>query len=77
MARNDVHTLPWSGDPRGWVNKREHQFRVRKIFRTQRDAILEGRRMARESKSEHFIHRRNGTIRMRNSYGNDPFPPRG
>ena len=40
-----------------------------------------GERAAREiainQKSEVFIHGENGRIRERNSYGNDPFPPKG
>ncbi|WP_157788649.1 DUF2188 domain-containing protein, partial [Vibrio cholerae] len=32
---------------------------------------------ARRQESEAFVHRKNGTIRERDSYGNDPFPPKG
>ena len=74
MAQNDVHTIPWKGR---WANKREFQIQVRKTYRRQADAIVEGRSLARQSKSEHFIHRRDGTIRTRNSYGHDPYPPHG
>ena len=74
MAVNDVHTIPWKGR---WANKREHQIQVRKTYRRQADAILEGRSLAKQSKSEHYIHRRDGTIRARNTYGHDPHPPRG
>ncbi len=31
--------------------------------------------LARE-KTEHLIHKKDGTIGERNSYGNDPYPPR-
>jgi len=80
MARNDVHTVPWkgeNGDVRRWANKLEGEARTRRIFRRQDQAIRAGREMAKKAKSEHFIHRRDGTIRARNSYGHDPFPPRG
>jgi len=40
-------------------------------------AIERAREIARHQESELFIHRRNGQIRERNSYGNDPFPPEG
>ncbi|MBY0544383.1 MAG: DUF2188 domain-containing protein, partial [Gammaproteobacteria bacterium] len=30
-----------------------------------------------QAKVEHFIHGKDGKIQERNSYGNDPFPPRG
>ena len=45
--------------------------------RTQRTAIDVGRTIARETAVEHLIHGENGQIRERNSYGNDPYPPRG
>ena len=74
MAKNDVHTLPWRD---GWANKRECATRVHETFTTQRAAIREGRSMAIRTKSEHFIHGRNGMIRARNSYGNDPRASKG
>jgi hypothetical protein len=33
--------------------------------------------MARNSRVEHLIHGTDGQIRERNSYGNDPNPPKG
>ncbi|HJQ39363.1 MAG TPA: DUF2188 domain-containing protein [Thermoanaerobaculia bacterium] len=74
MAKNDVHTIPWKGR---WANKRESQIQVKKTYRRQDEAISDGRVLARQSKAEHFIHRRDGTIRARNSYGHDPYPPKG
>ncbi|HUP60254.1 MAG TPA: DUF2188 domain-containing protein [Thermoanaerobaculia bacterium] len=62
---------------RRWANKRPFENGAREIFRRQRDAIRAGRAMARKARSEHFIHGRNGRIRARNSYGHDPFPPKG
>nr|WP_317049978.1 DUF2188 domain-containing protein [Clostridium neonatale] len=35
------------------------------------------REIAQNQKSEVIVHGRNGRIRQKNSYGNDPFPPRG
>lgn len=41
-------------------------------------AITDGRRIARANQpSELFIHNADGTIAERETYGNDPFPPRG
>jgi hypothetical protein len=74
MANPDVHTVPYHGR---WANKRDSAQRVSRTFRRQSDAIFAGREMARQSKSEHYIHRRDGTIRARNTYGHDPHPPRG
>lgn len=47
------------------------------LYDTQAEAIERGREIAINQGSELFIHRPNGQIRERNSYGNDPFPPRG
>lgn len=47
------------------------------VTRTQADAIKVARDIAVNQKSEVVIHRINGQIRDKNSYGNDPFPPKG
>jgi Uncharacterized protein conserved in bacteria (DUF2188) len=75
MARKPpVHTVP-HGD--GWANRREGSSRVAKTFARKVDAQAAGRRTARRDKTEHLIHNRDGSIGLRNSYGNDPHPPKG
>ena len=44
---------------------------------TQKDAIESGKVIAKLTQGELSIHGRNGRIREKSSYGNDPFPPRG
>ena len=44
---------------------------------TQKEAIDIATRIARNKKSELVVHGINGKIREKNSYGNDPYPPRG
>ena len=44
---------------------------------TQAEAIVIAREIAQNQKSELIIHRRNGQIRKKDSYGNDDFPPEG
>ncbi len=51
--------------------------RATAITETQRDAISVATEIARNQQSEVIIHGRDGKIRERNSYGNDPFPPKG
>jgi hypothetical protein len=46
-------------------------------FNTQGEAIAASREICQNQRSEQFIHGRDGKIRERNSYGGDPFPPRG
>ncbi len=68
-----VHTAP-HGDR--WANRRAGSDRVSKTFATKTEAQAAGRGTARREGVEHLIHRRDGTIGERNSYGNDPHPPR-
>lgn len=63
--------------PGGWAVKRGGSQRATKVFTTQSQAIDYGRDVSRNQGAEFFIHGRNGRIRERNSYGNDPYPPRG
>jgi len=72
MGKN-VHVVPSDG---GWDVRLEGNARGRH-FGTQNQAIEAGRRIARGNRSEHIVHGRDGRIRQRDSYGRDPFPPRG
>lgn len=47
------------------------------VHSTQGEAVGAAREIARNQGSEMFIHGENGRIRERNTYGNDPFPPKG
>ena len=69
-----VHTVP-HGD--GWANRRESSDKVSKTFDTKRDAQAAGRDTAQRAKTEHVIHKKDGTIGQKNSYGSDPHPPKG
>jgi hypothetical protein len=73
--KQDVHTVPspWG---RGWINRVGGVW-TGTVHRTQRKARLVGREVARRNESEHAIHRKDGTIGEKNSYGPDAFPPRG
>lgn len=44
---------------------------------TQKEAIDRAKSIAINQSSEVVIHRPNGKIRDKNSYGNDQFPPKG
>lgn len=60
-----------------WGYKSEGNKRNSRNFDTQSEAIKEAREVAKKLKSELFIHGKDGKIRERNSYGNDPYPPIG
>lgn len=74
MAKKPVHTVP-HGD--GWANRREGASRVSQTYDRKADAQAAGRETARREHTEHIIHNRDGKIGSRNSYGNDPHPPKG
>ncbi len=73
MGKNQ-HVVP-RGD--NWAIKGEGNGKATSIHNTQREAIKQARNIAQNQKAELFIHGENGKIRERNSYGNDPFPPKG
>lgn len=60
-----------------WQVIGEGNKRASAVTDTQAQAIVIGRDLAIKNKSELLIHGENGRIREKNSYGNDPFPPRG
>lgn len=61
----------------GWQVKGAGNSRATVRATTQSAAIAQARVIARNQKSEMVIHRPNGQIRAKDSYGNDPYPPRG
>ncbi len=61
----------------GWDVRVEGSSRVSRHFETKVEAMEYGRGRAIKNSSEHFIQNKNGRIGSRNSYGNDPHPPRG
>jgi uncharacterized protein YdaT len=73
MGKNQ-HVVPHEGK---WAVRGERNERVTEVFETQREAIDRAREIARNQDSELLIHGEDGRIRARDSYGNDPFPPRG
>ena len=68
-----VHTTP-ARTGRGWVN--QSAGRVLSRHRTKAEAVTAGRGAARARQVEHTIHRLDGRISEKNSYGRDPFPPK-
>ena len=73
MAGKNQHVVP-SGDQ--WAVRGENNSRVTGYYPTQSDAIGSARNIAINQRSEVVIHRPNGEFRDRDSYGNDPHPPK-
>ena len=64
--------------PRGdrWGVHGEGSSRDTKLFDTQREAADFAREIAKRRKGEVIIQRPDGRIRSKDSYGNDPCPPK-
>jgi uncharacterized protein YdaT len=61
----------------GWAVVGEGNSRDTSVHQTQHQAIERAREIAQNQRSEVVIHGQDGKIRDKNSYGSDPFPPRG
>ncbi len=72
--KRDIHVVPHPAG--GWATRKEGAGRVGSRHDTQHDAIERGREQAIRERAEVVIHRRDGTIRDSDSYGNDPHPPK-
>ncbi len=73
MSKKDQHVVK---RPDGWAVLGAGNKRDTSHHRTQKDAIDAARQIAKNQESEVVIHRRDGKIRDKDSYGNDPCPPR-
>jgi len=60
-----------------WKNKVGGNSRASNTADNKADAQRAGRDMARKLGAEHVIKKMDGTIGAKNSYGNDPHPPKG
>lgn len=69
-----IHVVPHAS---GWATRREGASRVGSTHDTQAAATAAARGIAIRERGEVIIHRPDGRIRDANSYGNDPYPPKG
>ena len=73
MGKNQ-HVIPVNGQ---WGVKGEGNEKYTALTSTQAEAIAIARKISQNQQSELFIHRKDGTIRDRDSHGDDPYPPQG
>jgi len=73
MGKNQ-HVVPHNN---GWAVRGEGNSKVTSIHSTQHEAIEQAKSIAQNQQSEMLVHGEDGRIRERNSYGNDPYPPKG
>jgi len=74
MVKKSQHVVP--NLKGGWSVKSEGALRAVKSFDTQADAVSWARSKSKKAGSSLVVHGRDGTIRSRDSYGTDPYPPR-
>jgi len=72
-SKKPVHVVPHQGK---WAVKREGSERASSVHDTQAKAESAGRTTAKADQTEFYLHNREGQIREKDSYGNDPNPPK-
>ena len=73
MGKNQ-HVVPHED---GWAVKGAGNHKATAVVGTQSEAEAIAKDIATNQQSEVVIHRPDGRIRDKNSYGNDPHPPKG
>lgn len=73
MVKKTNHVVPSST---GWGVKKSGASRASKTFDTKAKAIDYGISLSKREKTELYIHKANGIIQNKNSYGKDPYPPK-
>lgn len=74
MTKKNVHIVKRDD---GWAVEKVGNQKASFICDTKKEAILKGSACAKSERAELVVHNMDGKISWRNSYGNDPFPPRG
>lgn len=74
MAGKNQHVIKRENS---WAVKGEGNTKATSLHRTQAEATKAARDIAINQKSELLVHDEKGHIVRRNSYGNDPHPPKG
>lgn len=71
MSKKNQHVVPVG---KKWGVKGEKNEKITRTVTTQKEAIEIARVIAKNKQSEVVIHRPDGRIRDKDSYGNDPCP---
>ena len=72
--RGNQHVVPRNGQ---WAVVGAGNSRATVVANTQQEAINSAKPIATNQGGDVVIHNTHGRIRERNSYGDDPFPPKG
>ena len=69
-----IHVVPASQD--GWNVKNENAKKATAHTETKADAVKIATKIAKNQGAELVVHNGDGKIAWKNSYGNDPCPPK-
>lgn len=75
MSKKDVHITPRAEG--GWSVRREGAARASSNHDPQAAAVAAARSVARRDKVKFTLHGKDGRIRSKDSYDDDPYPPKG
>lgn len=73
MAQKGQHVVPSGGK---WAVRRSGAARASGVYDTQGEAISRAREIAKNQKTELYVHGQDGRIRDRSSFGSDRLDPK-
>lgn len=76
MSKRTNHVISVSSKSGNWAVIKSGSARASKVFTTKEQAKIYGRAISKKEKTVLYVHKKDGTVQVRNVYGNDPFPPR-
>jgi uncharacterized protein YdaT len=76
MTTKSTHVVP-NNQSGGWDIKQGGGQRSSGHFDTKKDAVNRAREISKNQETELVIHNKDGKIGIKDSHGNDSFPPKG
>jgi len=73
-TKRNQHVVPHQN---GWAVKGAGKSKATAVYETKQPAVDRARVIAQNQKTELLVHGKNGQIQSKDSYGRDPFPPKG
>lgn len=77
MAKKDAIHVTYDKDKGNWGVKKENTQKASARTDTKAEAQQIAKEQGRNQKTEVITHKKNGRFQKRESYGNDPYPPKG
>jgi Uncharacterized protein conserved in bacteria (DUF2188) len=75
MTKKYRHVIAHSSG--GWSVHRAGASRASRIFSTQADAVRYGKEIARQERTDLYVHRRDGTVEKKDSYADSQLGHKG